>query len=227
MKRRGLQRDKRRVPGTTRARFLSGVSAGRLGMRLLKLCAVMTLMLCASGIARADDTQLNVNGGGVGSPTLLSHDTLTAPTGTQAFFFLAPQDVTRIILTISAADVILPFRCGFSNSFFIANTSPSVDGGGNYVCDYEAQQANPADAGESLSTLQFDCSQTNQGFMADADDCIGIAAGGEVQIDIIGGKAPATFTYASNVPEPATLSLVLMGLAGMPFVRRRLRRNAS
>lgn len=204
-------------------------------MRSALAVLVIVLVLFAGRIARADgipDSQLNVNRGPVGSPTLQSHTVITTDANGNASQEFTVQNglVTSVGMSMPEAGWILPFVCGASNGFVNQSLVPSSDGHGNLVCTYTADTSDSEEGfeEESLSTMEQDCLNFNNGVGGERDDCRGIPAG-TVQSDAIytvfnavGGSIVTA--DAVGVPEPGTLGLLMMGFASLPLVRRRLSR---
>jgi hypothetical protein len=205
-------------------------------VKFVRMLSVVALVLFAVSIARADgiDTQLNINRGPTGSPPPPGTVVVTANTanGTGGFDgsseFTVNVFITKIVSIMPAADWTPPQVC-LSNAYVVnggLGVAPVPDGNGNLVCTFTAATANPSDSGESLAKLMADCQNSNLGLISDFDDCIGIPADGTS--DIIYGIFNAGISGAQStsintfVPEPGSLPLLLVGFAGLPFIRRKL-----
>jgi hypothetical protein len=196
---------------------------------------VIVLVLFAGSIARADgipDSQLNINRGPAGSPTLQSHTVITTDANGNASQEFTVQDglVTSVVMSMPEADWIIPTVCGASNAFVNQSLVPSSDGHGNLVCTYTADTSDTGEGTEeeTISTMEQDCLKFNNGVGGERDDCRGIPAGTDQSdavytvFNAVGGSIVTA--DAVGLPEPGTLGLLMLGFTSLPLVRRRLSR---
>jgi len=204
-------------------------------LKAFKVMAVVAVVLFASSIVRADDTRINNNGGGSpGDPQC----GLDVPTAESNGFFQYNCNATAATGTIRSfsfevldANTIGGGLTCVSNLTGIGWTGPSGpvhNPGGVDVCTFTA----PTTENFLPSFNDHDC---------DLDDFvfgIPVNCGIHNNNEIINGTptpfspfvggAPVGFgvngSLPSLLPEPSSMSLILIGLAGLPLVRRRFAR---
>ena len=218
-------------------------------LKAFKAMAVVAVVLFASSLVRADDTRINNNGGGspgdpqcgLDVPTAESNGffqyncNATAATGTIRSFSFEVLDAN----TESVVDGMVTRGTGLtcvSNLTEIGWTGPSGpvhNPGGVDVCTFAAPPTENFLASFLASFNDQDC---------DLDDFVfgipvncGIHNNNNNEINgtptsfspFVGG-APVGFgvngSLPSLLPEPSSMSLVLIGLAGLPLVRRKFAR---
>ena len=206
-------------------------------MKAFKAMAVVAVVLFASSIVRADDTQVHNNGGGSpGDPQC----GLDVPTAESNGFFqyncnatAATGTITSFSFEVLDANTIGGGLTCLSNLTEIGWTGPSGpvhNPGGVDVCTFT--RPTPTEGFlASFSDGEDDC---------DLDDFVfgipvncGIHNNNEINgtptsfSPFVGG-APVGFgvngSLPSLLPEPSSMSLVLIGLAGLPLVRRKFAR---
>ena len=205
----------------------------------------------ARGDTCTQDSRITPTNGGGGSPPLDPSGTFTATVengcGTADLHVVAGT-VEELTLTFNLADLTAPNTCaniltgGGSNAFFTlpGNGFGGIPGAlgktdtttGTFTCEYFTAFSAPfpvkPDSGESFAQDQADCNKL--GFL-DAEDCLGVPAGSDLLLNItdVTGANGSTFTgtyseIGATIPEPASLPLLLLGLASLPFARRKFSR---
>lgn len=205
-------------------------------MNVSKFVAAGVLALFAGvGLhAQTSDSTIHVNTGGGGSPPLLTSGTITLATdgsGDATTDLLAGGLVEEFSVTTALSQTIPPNHCAMSNAFFtlIPGVGTTTGSGptGTFTCTYYTVFTSPVpitgdgSTTETLAQKQADCLAKG---VADNDDCLGVAAGNDLIVSLGGFAADSTVTlsYSATIPEPGSFSLLLIGLAGLPFVRRKL-----
>jgi hypothetical protein len=124
--------------------------------------------------------------------------------------------------------------CGVSNAFIDGGAynpatggfAPVTNANGTDTCKYTTFTG-INNEGESVLTLEHDCTSANESplISPDFDDCAGVPGGtsnSDVVFSIFGAVADAPLTANSVItPEPTSACLLMFGLAGLGFVRRR------
>lgn len=216
-------------------------------MRFLRVLFVVTLVISAAGVVRADDTKVNMGGGPGGSPACgsnlaavdgsgaLTADCLvTSATGAVTTFSFEVLDSNTIGGGLTCASDLS--NIGWTGTLTAHNlggidictlTAPTVVSWQTYA--YLLASGDPYLGG---STIQYfhndgDC---------DLDDFVlGIPVGCDIKITSATGSiglfalgTSVGFAVNNNLlpslPEPATLALLLLGLTGLPLLRRKFAR---
>lgn len=217
-------------------------------MRIVRMLSVVAVVLFAASIVRADDTQVNMGGGPGGSPPCGSN--LAAADGSGAL--TADCLVTNATGAVTTFSFEVLDANTIGGGLTCVSNLASVDGwtgtlaahnvGGIDICTLTAPTTvslqtywnllltgDPYLGGPTLSTFlnDGDC---------DLDDFVlGIPVGCDIKIDSVTGSAGlftpgAPVGFASNnnplpsLPEPGTLALLLIGLTGLPLIRRKFAR---
>jgi hypothetical protein len=205
-------------------------------LKAFKVMAVVAVVLFASSIVRADDTRINNNGGGSpGDPQC----GLDVPKTTSGFYqyncnaTAATGTITNFSFEVPDAFTIGGGLTCQSNLTEIGWTGPSGpvhNPGGEDVCTFTAPTS------VSTATINFlksigDPYTGKPDGDCDLDDLVlGIVVNCGVHNNngtltsfspFLGG---GTVTFVVNAPEPSSMSLVLIGLAGLPLVRRKFGR---
>ena len=169
-------------------------------MKIARYILAGLLVLVCTGSARANslaDPGIIVKGG-TGSTifTTLTFNFPTIVNGSGNFVFLNRTGQTLTSLT------------------FIIN--PGAPAGSPLSCANQALPLFPVPYFDFCQYLQPGPTTTIARFYGGG----GIPNGAEFAVDIMGWPQTVTFTGVANVPEPATMSLVLLG-AGVAALRRR------
>jgi hypothetical protein len=224
---------------------------GGAPVKFLKMIFVLALVVFASSIVRADDTRVNMNGGPGGSPTCGSNiaiatgGVLNADCEVKSIADGGAGEVFTFSFEVNDSDTIgggLTCKSKLTTFDGWTGTLSAHNPGGLDVCTVTAPTVvtmqtyinlmllgDPYIGGPTLSTFHndHDC---------DLDDFVlGIPVGCDLKIDNTAGGtslfvAGAQVGFASDgsplpsLPEPGTLALLLMGLTGLPMLRRKLAR---
>jgi hypothetical protein len=214
------------------------------------MLSVVVVVFFAASIVRADDTKVNMNGGGGGSPACGSNTASAGSTGLLSTDCVV-TNVTGAVTTFSF-EVADANTTGGGGGLTCASDLASVDGwsgvltahnpGGIDVCTLTAPTTvslqtylkllltgDPYLGGPTLSTF------LNDGDCDFDDFVLGIPVGCHITFDsatdgsgFFAPNAPVGFAVNGNqlpsLPEPGTLALLLVGLTGLPLVRRKFAR---
>jgi hypothetical protein len=203
-------------------------------LKAFKAMAVVAVVLFASSIVRADDTRINNNGGGspgdpqcgldvpLTSTVYVYNCNATAATGT----------ITNFSFEVPNAFTIGPGLTCLSNLTEIGWTESGVGNnpGGEDVCTFTAPASVSATTINFLESIHDPYTGKSDGDCDLDDFVLGIVVGCGVHNNNGSGttlspfKAGGTVTFVVNAPEPSSMSLVLIGLAGLPLVRRKFAR---
>jgi hypothetical protein len=209
--------------------------------------AVAAAVLFASSIVHADgvgDPRVNMGGGPGGSPTCGSNLENVGSTGllavdceVQPLSEGGTGTVTKIVFGVLDVDT---FSAGITCSSAAGTeqfvgwtiTSTNVSGGVD-TCLATAPTTVSDQTKDILKAMHDPYKGRNDGD-CDADDFVlGVPVGCDIKISSLTGTDKfvdnAPVGIGSNgefpaLPEPATVSLLLFGLAGLPFVRRKFAR---
>jgi hypothetical protein len=209
------------------------------------MLSVAALVLFASRMVRADDTRVNMNGGGGGSPTCGSNTASAGSTG------LLTTDCLVVSLANGGTGTVTTFSFEVADSNTIGgglscvSNLTSVDGwtgtltshnpGGVDVCTLTAPTSVSTAVIAALEALGDPYKGHSDGDCDLDDFVLGIVVGCDIKFDSAtdgsGFFAPNTpVGFAVNgdalpsLPEPGTLALLLVGLTGLPLVRRKFAR---
>lgn len=222
-------------------------------MKFLKMLPVVALMFFAASIVRADDTQVHMGGGPGGSPPCGSNSASANNAGVLTADCLvtnATGAITTFSFEVLDANTL---NNGLPNGGLTCDSQlSSIDGwtgtlaahnvGGVDICTLTAPTrvslrtymnlfltGDPYTGGPTLDSFRNDGD-------CDLDDFVlGIPVGCDIKISSAAGNAglfvpgaPVGFSSNNNplpaLPEPGTLALVLIGLTGLPLLRRKLAR---
>ena len=223
---------------------------GGAHLRAFKLIFAAAVLILASSVVRADgigDPRVNMGGGPGGSPTcgsntgttgsagLLAVDCIVVAasaggTGTVTTFAFEVADINTFITNPLLAGI----TCSSKNLIGWSFTSLNVSGGID-TCFAMAPTTVSATTLAILKAMHDPFTGKNDGD-CDADDFVlGIPVGCDIKITSLTGqdlfKVNAPVGFASNgdslpslLPEPGTVSLLMLGLTGLPFLRRKVAR---
>jgi len=222
-------------------------------LKFFRMLLVVAVVLFAASIVRADDTKVNMGGGPGGSPACGSNTASADGSGAltaDCNVTNATGPITTFSFEVLDANTLNGGQ--INGGLTCASQLASVDGwtgtlaahnvGGVDICTLTAPTTvslqtywnllltgDPYLGGPTLSTFlnDGDC---------DLDDFVlGIPVGCDIKIDSVTGSAGlftpgAPVGFASNnnplpsLPEPGTLALLLIGLTGLPLIRRKFAR---
>jgi hypothetical protein len=216
-------------------------------LKALKLLIAVIAVAFAAGIAQADgmaDPRTNLGTGPGGSPTcgsnlenvsstgLLAIDCLVVSvskggTGTITEFVFGVQDTSTFSAGITCSSVAA------SGQFPLVGwtiTSTNVSGGID-TCLAMAPTTVSANTIAILKAMHDPYKATNDGDCDSDDNVLGIQVGCDLKIssltsqDLFVPNAPvgigADGDKLPSLPEPGTVSLLVLGLTGLPFLRRK------
>jgi hypothetical protein len=219
-------------------------------LKAFKAMAVVAVVLFASSIVRADDTRINNNGGGSpGDPQC----GLDVPTAQGDGFYQYNCNATAATGTITtfSFEVLDANTTGggltcLSNLTGIGWTGPSGsvhNPGGVDVCTFTAPTSVSTATIKFLKSIGDPYTGPLTGTGKSDGDCdlddfvLGIVVncgvhnnnGNPTSFSPFVGGAPTGFavnggSLPSLLPEPSSMSLVLIGIAGLPLVRRKFSR---
>jgi hypothetical protein len=223
---------------------------GGAHLRAFRVIFAAAVLILASSVVRADgigDPRVNIGGGPGGSPTCGSNTGTTGSAGLLAVDCIvvsASEGGTGTVTTFAfeIAD-INTFSAGITCSSTTSKTGligwsftpPANVIGGIDTCTATAPTTVSPMTIAILKAMGDPYTGKNDGD-CDADDFVlGIPVGCDIKITSLTGedlfKANAPVGFASNgdslpslLPEPGTVSLLLLGLTGLPFLRRKVAR---
>jgi hypothetical protein len=218
---------------------------GGAHLKAFKLIFAAAVLIMASSVVRADgigDPRVNMGAGPGGSPTCGSNTGTTGSAGllsVDCIVVAASKGGTGTVTTFSfeVADIntfLAGITCSSKNLIGWSFTSTNVSGGID-TCTATAPTTVSATTIAILKAMHDPFTGKNDGD-CDADDFVlGIPVGCDIKITSLTGqdlfKANAPVGFASNddslpslLPEPGTVSLLLFGLTGLPFLRRKVAR---
>ena len=205
-------------------------------LKAFKAMAVVAVVLFASSLVRADDTRINNNGGGspgdpqcgldvpqtVSDALYVYNCNATAATGTITNFSFEVPDAFTIGGGLTCVSNLT--EIGWVESGVGSNP------GGEDVCTFTAPTSVSTATIDFLKSIGDPYKGFNDGDCDLDDFVLGIVVNcgvhnnngtGASLSPFLGG---GTVTFVVNAPEPSSMSLVLIGLAGLPLVRRKFAR---
>ena len=175
--------------------------------RNMFLAAAVIVVGMSAVAAKADgiDPRVTPSRGSTGSPVFLPALSLPVTSSLQVDEYTvgAGGVVTSISITLPAADVALGVTCGVSNAFIDGGAyngttgfAPVLNANGTATCNYTTFTGITNNEGESVLTLEHDCTSDNESSLIspDFDDCAGVP-GGTTNSDVI-------FTIEGAVARP-------------------------
>ena len=218
---------------------------GGAHLRAFKLIFAAAVLILASSVVRADgigDPRVNMGGGPGGSPTCGSNTGTTGSAGLLAVDCIVVAasaggtgTVTKFAFEVADINTFSAgITCSSKNLIGWSFTSLNVSGGID-TCTATAPTTVSATTIAILKAMHDPFTGKNDGD-CDADDFVlGIPVGCDIKITSLTGqdlfKVNAPVGFASNgdslpslLPEPGTVSLLMLGLTGLPFLRRKVAR---
>jgi len=210
-------------------------------VRFLRMLSVAVLVISAAGVVRADDTQVHMGGGPGGSPpcgsnvgaadgsgALTADCLVTTSTGAVTTFSFEVLDANTIGGGLTC-DSQLASTDGWTGTLTAHNV------GGIDICTLAAPTTVSSAVIAALKALGDAYTGHNDGDCDLDDFVLGIPVGCDIKIDSVTGSAglfvpgaPVGFSSNDNplpsLPEPGTLALLLIGMTGLPLIRRKCAR---
>lgn len=214
-------------------------------MKLFKMLSVVALIVLGASIARADDTHLFNNGGGSpGDPACGSDIVFALGNGFLQFncnATLQTGPITTFSFEVADGNTVGGGLTCQSNLTNIGWTGPEGqvhNPGGVDVCTFTAPTSVSDETKDFLKKLKDPFTGKNDGDCDLDDFVLGIPVNCGIHTNnFLDGKSGAFSPFVGgaetglgvngalpSLPEPGTLALLLVGLTGLPFVRRKLAR---
>jgi hypothetical protein len=214
-------------------------------VKFVRVLSITALMVFAVNTAQADDTRVNMNGGPGGSPTCGSNTAsannaglLTADCLVQDTAHGGTGTVTTFSFEVADSNTIGGgLTCASNLSLNLGWTLTTQQVGGIDICTLTApttfDKHGPVE--EYLDDLGDGHSKPNDTDCDPDDFVLGIPVGCDIKIDSATGgdglfapNTPVGFAAGGNplpsLPEPGTLALLVVGLTGLPLMRRKFAR---
>lgn len=218
-------------------------------MKFVKVLSIAALVVIAGSTVRADDTRVNMNGGPGGSPTCGSNLAMVDGLSSSTPGVLTADCEVRAVGDMGGQGEVFAFSFEVADSNTIGGgltcksqlsanlgwTLATQTVGGIDICSLTAPSSVSSTTKEFLRDLHDPYTGHNDHDCDFDDFVLGIPVGCDIKIDNTkGGFSPfvpgAPVGFASNgsplpsLPEPGTFALLLMGLTGLPLLRRKTAR---